>query len=140
MRRTETPSWPYFFKQRRVASTRASRRTAGVARRNFGTRGFFFMYSLNLFLCRTPSWSPASQNLRGAIRPIIQPEGARDRLMRQLAGVHIETGAQAGILGDGGTPTAIGERLHIRQGGIGERKGRGPGHRSGHVRDRIMDD
>src|SRR5476649_2556723 len=49
MRRTEVPSWPYFFKQRSVASIRASRRTAGVARRNFGT-GRFFCIKFPLFL------------------------------------------------------------------------------------------
>src|ERR1700680_1970890 len=37
IRRTETPSWPNCFRQRKVASTSASRRTAGVARWNFGT-------------------------------------------------------------------------------------------------------
>src|ERR1700733_15062407 len=66
IRRTETPSWPYFFKQRRVASTRASRRTAGVARRNFGTRGCFF-----LTLRGTPD-NPA----RARSRP---PHGSIDR-------------------------------------------------------------
>src|ERR1700723_3337687 len=35
IRRTETPSCPYCLRQRNVASTSASRRTAGVARRNF---------------------------------------------------------------------------------------------------------
>src|SRR5271168_880297 len=37
IRRTETPSWPYCLRQLKVASTNASRRTAGVARWNFGT-------------------------------------------------------------------------------------------------------
>src|ERR1700682_4380061 len=37
IRRTETPSWPNCFRQRKVASTSASRRTSGVARWNFGT-------------------------------------------------------------------------------------------------------
>src|SRR5580698_7126685 len=37
MRRTDTPSWPNCLRQRRVASTNASRRTAGAARWNLGT-------------------------------------------------------------------------------------------------------
>src|ERR1700736_5437200 len=37
IRRTDTPSWPYCLRQLKVASTNASRRTAGVARWNFGT-------------------------------------------------------------------------------------------------------
>src|ERR1700722_7950544 len=37
IRRTETPAWPNCFRQRKVASTSASRRTSGVARWNFGT-------------------------------------------------------------------------------------------------------
>src|ERR1700691_1198690 len=37
MRRTDTPSWPNSLRQRRVASTNASRRTAGAARWNLGT-------------------------------------------------------------------------------------------------------
>src|SRR5882757_5042314 len=37
IRRTDTPSWPNCLRQLRVASTNASRRTAGVARWNFGT-------------------------------------------------------------------------------------------------------
>src|SRR5260370_40595331 len=37
IRRTDTPSWPNCLRQLKVASTNASRRTAGVARWNFGT-------------------------------------------------------------------------------------------------------
>ena len=45
MRRTDTPSCPNFLRQLKVACTKASRRTAGVERWNFGTCRLVAIYS-----------------------------------------------------------------------------------------------
>src|SRR3984893_8665234 len=139
MRRTEIPSWPYFFKHPRVASTRASRRSAGVARRNFGTcRFFFILYAPELI--ELPSWSSAAKRLRCSVRSIIQSQRASDRLVRQLAGVHVQTLSQSWVLPERRAPSVVRQRLDVRQGGIGEGEGGGSGNRSRHVGNRIVDD
>src|ERR1700730_2191277 len=83
IRRTDTPSWPNCLRQRRVASTNASRRTAGVARWNFGTCRLVAICFLFFGLYSSAAEWPASVRRIEALR--IATTGGRDRLRRLVA-------------------------------------------------------
>src|ERR1700690_3435094 len=97
MRRTEAPACPYFFKQRRVASISASRRTAGVARRNFGTCRFFFIEFPLISGVQNPSWILQSKRLGCAIGSKVQSKRTGHGLVRQLTRMHVEALRQPAV-------------------------------------------
>src|SRR3979409_955694 len=68
IRRTDTPSWPNCLRQRSVASTNASRRTAGVARWNFGTCRLSAIGFLFFGLYRSADERPAGRSERPGYR------------------------------------------------------------------------
>src|ERR1700723_3722227 len=58
----------------------------------------------------------------GAEGSVVEAEGTPDCFVSQLAGVHVEAARQSWVIRDGLPPAVIGERPHVRQGGVGQRE------------------